>query len=30
MAGIKWQISDEIWEKMFPFLLEHKTHYSLC
>lgn len=29
MAGNKWQISDELWEKMAPLLPEHKTHHPL-
>lgn len=27
MAGNKWQISDELWEKMFPLFPEHKPHH---
>ncbi|EKN4261933.1 TPA: IS5/IS1182 family transposase, partial [Escherichia coli] len=27
MAGNKWQISDELWEKMAPLIPEHKTHH---
>lgn len=29
MAGNKWQISDEIWEKMAPLIPEHKTQHPL-
>lgn len=29
MAGMKWQISDELWGKMAPLLPEHKTSHSL-
>ncbi|MGP4298908.1 transposase, partial [Escherichia coli] len=29
MAGNKWQISDELWEKMAPLIPEHKTHHPL-
>lgn len=29
MTGSKWQISDELWEKMAPPLPEHKTHHLL-
>ncbi|MFP9231300.1 transposase [Pectobacterium cacticida] len=25
----KWQISDELWEKMAPLIPEHKTHHPL-
>lgn len=29
MAGNKWQISDELWEKMAPLIPEHKTQHPL-
>lgn len=29
MSGSKWQISDELWEKMVPLLPEHKTSHPL-
>lgn len=29
MAGNKWQISDELWEKMLPLIPEHKIHHPL-
>lgn len=29
MAGNKWQLSDELWEKMVPLLPEHKTSHPL-
>lgn len=29
MAGNKWQISDELREKMAPLILEHKTRHPL-
>lgn len=29
MAGMKWQISDELWEKMASLLPEHKTRHPL-
>lgn len=29
MADNKWPISDELWEKMDPFLPEYKTHHPL-
>lgn len=29
MAGNKWQISDELWNKMAPLLPEHNTHNPL-
>ncbi len=25
MVGNKWQISDELWEKMAPLIPEHRT-----
>ena len=30
MAGNKWQISDELWEKMARLTLEHKIQPPLC
>ncbi|ELO73120.1 hypothetical protein SEEERB17_000945 [Salmonella enterica subsp. enterica serovar Enteritidis str. SARB17] len=27
MTNSKWQISDELWEKMAPLFPEHKKHY---
>ena len=30
MAGNKWQISDELWEKMARLILERKIHPPLC
>lgn len=29
MAGNKWQLSDELWEKMVSLLPEHKTSHPL-
>ncbi|WP_433914367.1 transposase [Escherichia coli] len=29
MAGNKWQISDELWEKMAPLIPEHRTQHPL-
>ncbi|EFB1451857.1 IS5/IS1182 family transposase, partial [Escherichia coli] len=29
MAGNKWQISDELWEKMARLIPEHKTQHPL-
>lgn len=29
MAGSKWRISDELWEKMVPLITEHKTNHPL-
>ncbi len=29
MVGNKWQISDELWEKMAPLIPEHKTYHPL-
>lgn len=29
MADSKWQISDELWERMAPLLPVHKTHHPL-
>ncbi|EFH2912248.1 IS5/IS1182 family transposase, partial [Escherichia coli] len=27
MAGNKWQISDELWEKMAPLIPEHRAQH---
>lgn len=27
MAGSKWQISDELWEKMAPLIPTHETQH---
>lgn len=29
MVGNKWQISDELWEKMAPLIPEHRTQHPL-
>ncbi len=29
MVGNKWQISDELWDKMAPLILEHRTQHPL-
>ncbi|MEX6019074.1 transposase [Providencia vermicola] len=29
MAGNKWQISDELWEKLAPLIPEHRTQHPL-
>ncbi|WP_376715702.1 transposase [Edwardsiella ictaluri] len=29
MTGSQWRISDELWEKMAPFIPEHKTSHPL-
>ncbi len=29
MVGNKWQISDELWEKMAPLISEHRTQHPL-
>lgn len=29
MANTKWRISEELWEKMAPFIPGHKTHHPL-
>lgn len=29
MASNKWQLSDELWEKMAPLIPEHKTCHPL-